>query len=735
MNSNEFIVRDAYRKRERDLKDSLKRDLVSYISEILTNADDSYRRLENSKMLPRETIKEILIEIKEDPRNKEGFVVSITDQAEGMSEENLRSKFKEYGADKADGELHTRGLFGQGASDVLFNAASEKRTAKIETIKDEVFTKATFNFDLNSNDSKIVQIDSIDQSANKLKNLRDSLKIFKNGTKVTFGVPSKVTYNPKTIVKEIEGYPYFKFILNDPTRKILFRQSGDLVETKLSSTNYQILGNPRFVKDFELSYKAHKLNCKLQLWKMDKSIINHDILVIDQHEVVYDNQFFGFDTQPKAKNLGGFLIINDFYKVLREELNSSEPVAVITANRKGFDVSQDFYKQLKEKVVSLINSKLDEIGEDVEEIDISSNKTISEVLKKLNRFFLNAMPEEIPYSGKEKGLYPPENGLSFSREKISLTVSKKYFIELLINSKQVDDTETIHLESEDPNVIEVGQKQISFSDSEKNPFGLVKKSFLIEAKSYSDNPVKIIAKSSKASCELVITTIEYEIHYPKDGIEFFPSRIRHKEKRNHNAKLYVDKETFNEGDLIFIQPSSDFVQILKTSLMINDTDFDSNGIAIYDVDFEGGKIGDTYKIKATINQTSTELIVEIRDKSKKENEGLLGLISSIKFISDKENKFEQAKFSKTDKVLTINRLNPINKAIWPNINALTDYEKISPKQITHLLDLISYHGAVQVYEYRTKKGEIEFTKQDFNQMVSRIYEIKTEIFELLKIIK
>lgn len=113
MNSNEFIVRDAYRKRERDLKDSLKRDLVSYISEILTNADDSYRRLENSQILPRETIKEILIEIKEDPRNKERFVVSITDQAEGMSEEDLRNKYKEYGADKAVGELHTRGLFGQ----------------------------------------------------------------------------------------------------------------------------------------------------------------------------------------------------------------------------------------------------------------------------------------------------------------------------------------------------------------------------------------------------------------------------------------------------------------------------------------------------------------------------------------------------------------------------------------------------------------------------------------------
>ena len=48
MKLNSFVVKDAYRKKERDLKDALKKDLVAYISEILTNADDSYRRLENS---------------------------------------------------------------------------------------------------------------------------------------------------------------------------------------------------------------------------------------------------------------------------------------------------------------------------------------------------------------------------------------------------------------------------------------------------------------------------------------------------------------------------------------------------------------------------------------------------------------------------------------------------------------------------------------------------------------
>jgi hypothetical protein len=57
MQNSSFIVKDANRKRERDLKESLKKDLVAFISEILTNADDSYRILEYSGKISKESIK------------------------------------------------------------------------------------------------------------------------------------------------------------------------------------------------------------------------------------------------------------------------------------------------------------------------------------------------------------------------------------------------------------------------------------------------------------------------------------------------------------------------------------------------------------------------------------------------------------------------------------------------------------------------------------------------------
>ncbi len=732
MKDNSFVVKDAHRKKERDLKDSLKRELVAYISEILTNADDSYRRLENKGILPKDQIKEILIEIKDDRRKQGDFVVSITDQAEGMSEEELKIKFKDYGADKAEGQLHTRGLFGQGAADVLFNASAEHRTAMIESFKDGKLTKAKFIYDKNNENLKRVEFDPVNRKGGQLEIIRHSMGIIGNGTKVTFGIPSRVKYNPNAIISEIETYPFFKFILNDPYRKVVLKLENETVEHHLSSAAYQFTDKPLFKKDFVITYKDYSLNCKLMLWEIDKKTIKHKILVIDEHQVIYDDHFFGFDTNPKARNLGGLLEIKDFYRVLRNELNADDPIAIITDNRKGFDTSQEFYQVLKNELIKIINPKLDEIGEDINEVDISANKKISEMLKKLNSYFVKNMPEEIPYSGKEKGLLPPEQGLAFVRDEMSLTVSKKYMIILLINANLVTDQQPIRLSSENLEIISLSQDSVSFKKEEANPYGLVIKRFLIEAKAFSDNPIRITANSGIIYSHALIKPIEYEIHYPENGLEFFPNRIKHKPNRNHNGDLYVDNKYYSPGKVIQFSSTESFVRFENIEITLKESDFDANGIAILKVLFYGGELGDRYSVIASIDDAKTSLRVEIKESKKDDSDGTLGLISSIKFHSDYENKHEQAKFSKTDKVLMINRINPINKTIWSNINFLKDFTSVSPKQLNYLLDLCSYHGALQIVEYQMIHHGFMVNHDNMNDLESKIYKIKTDIFEILK---
>jgi hypothetical protein len=731
MKQKSFVVRDAHRKAERDLKDSLKRDLVAFISEILTNSDDSYRRLENSGLIPLEEVKDILIEIKEDRRKKGGYVVSITDQAEGMSEDELRLKFEDYGADKAEGQLHTRGLFGQGASDVLFNAAAEQRTAQIESFKNNKLTRAIFNYSHESNHLKQVKFVPNDRIGSQLDVLRQSIGIKENGTSVTFGIPSKVKYNPKTIIEDIESYPYFKFLLNNPHRRVILKREDELVETTLSSSTYQLVGKPLFKKAFDLKYKNFELSCQLTLWQIDKKRFKQDILVIDQHQVIYDDQFFGFDTNPKAKNLGGFLEIKDFYKVLREELNSDDRIAIITDNRKGFDSSQEFYKILKNELVRIITPKLNEIGENIEEIDISSNKKISEMLKKLNSYFVKNMPEEIPSSGKDKGVLPPEQGLAFIRDEMSLTVSKKYAIILLINSKLITDKTPITLLTENNEVISLSQNKITFKSEEANAYGLVKKSFLIEALSFSKELVKISAESAIFKTQAFIKPIEYDIHYPENGLEFYPKRLIHKPSRTHIGHLLVDNKAFSNQETIFLSTSEPGIKLEVTEINIKSTDFDENGIAEHKIHFFGGEIGSKYSVFASLENVKTSLRVEIKDSKRNEKDGTLGLISSIKFHTDEERFFEQAKFSKTDKVLMINRANPINQTMLPNLKDMTDVDLMIPKQINYLLDLCSFHGALQIVDYQLNHGEFNIQEDSIKVIEEKLYNIKTEIFSII----
>ena len=120
------------RKKRREMQNALGDNILRYITELLTNSDDSYKRLE-ADFPEKENDNVIYISLENERRN-DGYLLSVTDHAEGMSKETLEKKFGTYAGDNARGiSSHARGIFGQGASDVLKASASEKKTAKIET--------------------------------------------------------------------------------------------------------------------------------------------------------------------------------------------------------------------------------------------------------------------------------------------------------------------------------------------------------------------------------------------------------------------------------------------------------------------------------------------------------------------------------------------------------------------------------------------------------------------------
>jgi hypothetical protein len=123
---SKIIVKEDPRKSKRDLRKVFNSDFLKIITEIILNSDDSYRRLENQSRV--DSNQEIKIILKRKER-----IITIIDHAEGMTKSDMERIFSNYGGDHSKHNEHdgVRGLFGQGAGDVLYNAAFSKKIAQI----------------------------------------------------------------------------------------------------------------------------------------------------------------------------------------------------------------------------------------------------------------------------------------------------------------------------------------------------------------------------------------------------------------------------------------------------------------------------------------------------------------------------------------------------------------------------------------------------------------------------
>ena len=243
------------RKKRRDMQNALGDNILRYITELLTNSDDSYKRLESD--YPEQINDNIIYISLEKDRRSDGFVLSVTDHAEGMSKETLEQKFGNYAGDNARGIVsHARGIFGQGASDVLKAAASEKKTAKIETFYDNKLNRLIYNIDDNLDGD--IDVNEINVTGNQLKQLRDNLNIPGNGTKLSFGIPSTVKFTKKIIdslPESIEKYPYLRYLLNQNNRRIVYTFNG--ISRDLTSESYQFKDDSKiYDNDFMLFYEG-----------------------------------------------------------------------------------------------------------------------------------------------------------------------------------------------------------------------------------------------------------------------------------------------------------------------------------------------------------------------------------------------------------------------------------------------------------------------------------------------
>ncbi|MBI2989472.1 MAG: sensor histidine kinase, partial [Deltaproteobacteria bacterium] len=117
----------------RRIKTAMQGNAIRALVELITNADDSYIRLEEEKKTHKGLI-EVLYK-------KEGYrgLFAVRDHAEGMSVDDVGRSFKKYGAATSGMKTgkRVRGYFGQGAKDALASMVD----GRVCTFKDGRFVE------------------------------------------------------------------------------------------------------------------------------------------------------------------------------------------------------------------------------------------------------------------------------------------------------------------------------------------------------------------------------------------------------------------------------------------------------------------------------------------------------------------------------------------------------------------------------------------------------------------
>lgn len=711
------------RKKERDRANALGNDILRYITELVTNSDDSYKRLEQ-RHIKHDGL--ILIKLEKDNRTGE-YVLSVTDHAEGMSPERLNKVFGNYAGDNAGGtESGARGIFGQGASDVLQSAAAYEKKSEIISIKDGVVSKLKYSIDEDKDGN--IDVKEISVRGSQLRQLRDNLNIPENGTKLSFGIPLNVKFTKRVIenlAESIEKIPSLRYLLNQENRKVSYSFEGK--EQLLSSKKYQF-DEKKLIKkcNFKMIFEDKPYSCELSLYKNEnKKDDGTDIIVRDQNFTVFDNTMFDFKNTLVAQNLSGELVIPNLYDLCKEHLNREiNKDAIVFDNRTGFDIRNPFYKTLNSEIYPILDEIIKKQVNESQGTNLTNNKRISNALKKLNKYLKNELKDSINAPGSTHK-EPPVEGIKFVRGNVTITKNKKYDLKLFINSSIILPDDTIDIICNDEDYISVSPLKISYNNEEIEN-GLVTKNVTIQGLKLTNDSVKIQAKVGTRVSNVLVDVIEEDIHYPENGMEFYPTSISLVVDKPHVSRLYIDTEVVPIGTSINI--TSDELEITEDSITIKSEDLLDKNIACIDVITNGGVIGNQYEVLATVGEQSCiSKITIIKPNRNDKNSG--GLISDIQTIKIKMD--AQSFIDLSTRILYINTLNQINLRMMNDIDNLDPINpKFNKEQTKYLCDILATQTARFLVMEQTRKGDIDIENPEdaTEQILDLIQRHKNKIY-------
>lgn len=325
------------------------------IAEYINNSDDSYRRL------GKFSGQEIFVEIQTRTAKRINKLI-IRDNAEGMSFEDLESRFFQY-FDSYSGRstgAKVRGQFGTGGKAY---AIMNFRNCWIESVKDGLKSKAKFFWDHN-----LKQIMKEYDNGGFVNQPTSEM----NGTTIVLEEAIKVNTNPEGFVDYLEKLPGLRHVLKGQKVHYIVKRKGQATSTDLNyrTPDSGIVKSYKF--DLPQGLRNNEYSNQFQVNYFEQPIGNDAFIDIsDGISSVEDMEVTRIDGRPFSKYINGSLVI--------ERLQGS---SAIKENRRGLEDGDDLTEEIIDFLDNCITSVINEIEKEQKEKD--KLKRLEEANKKLD---------------------------------------------------------------------------------------------------------------------------------------------------------------------------------------------------------------------------------------------------------------------------------------------------------------------------------------------------------------
>ena len=420
---------------------AIKRDLVRALVELITNSDDSYRRMERQGVAVNG---QILVEIQ---RRRNGSVVRVTDFAEGMDGGTLDRAVGTY-ADETSGFLTgepVRGYFGRGVKDAILGLGEGEVIGTVDNQQHRAWLR------IRDNEPYYDAQDAIPLEGGS----------YPNSTVVEITVTRDDVPIPQfnNLRTQLSLHFALRDITTNSSRTVILKNLNSRGARQEFQIRYQFPQGEQLLSD-TYTLQDFGVSCDIEVNRADipldtpreQGYTAQAGLLIKGENAIFDNTLLRFEGDPNAQRLHGTVTCGQLDELLRE----NEPI--LLATRDGLDRSHSFIRSLfdlcEEILQPLVESEAQRSRREQSraQSDELRNK-LNDAVSRFNRIARDELADMEPLPGPgDLEPFVPDTGFGFVPEYTDILVERNRTLRLRGLTRLVPEGSLVTVTSDNPNV-------------------------------------------------------------------------------------------------------------------------------------------------------------------------------------------------------------------------------------------------------------------------------------------